>query len=67
MGLMLLKGGDLGFSLLALVNTHLFYFFNNVFPTLPLSKGRRFLRAPKALYTLCDYLKLNEVDNFNQE
>eukprot|EP00929_Paragymnodinium_shiwhaense_P035398 TRINITY_DN19104_c0_g1_i2.p1 TRINITY_DN19104_c0_g1~~TRINITY_DN19104_c0_g1_i2.p1 ORF type:complete len:187 (+),score=34.41 TRINITY_DN19104_c0_g1_i2:96-656(+) len=53
-GISLMMGGNIQDHLMGIAVGHVYYFFEDVYPLLPTSKGLRIFRTPKVLKLLCN-------------
>jgi len=60
-------GGSIESDLLGIVTSHVYFFFSEIYPKLPLSKDIYLLKTPGFIFTLADKLELNRVEGFNWE
>lgn len=58
--MILLSGNDITLDLLGIIVGHIYYFFEDVVPRIPETRGKRLLKAPSCLSRVCDYLHLHD-------
>ena len=59
--MIVLSGYDPTLDLIGSIAGHIYYYFDEVVPRLPETRGCKFLRAPRMLSKLCELLSLDEV------
>jgi len=63
----IIVGGSIESDLLGIVTAHVYYFFTEIYPKLPLTKDMHPLKTPQFIFRLADRLDLNSAEGFNWE